>query len=205
MSQAMAPPPAPIRHSPWWTRAFHAFNLLVLLVMAGSGLQIYNANPVFGGREGATVPELFTLGGWLAGGRDWHFGFMGLYALNLGLWMALLLTRRRRRLAETGDLSTIRASAHAPRRRLASHRLVYTLMLILLGFSLITGLAMYKPAQFWWLSGLFSFGEAFGVTAWQTLRVCHFATIPAIALLLIAHVLLSWRIGGLRLLRSMFT
>lgn len=39
-------------------------------------------------------------------------------------------------------------------------------MLILLGFSLITGLAMYKPAQFWWLSGLFSFGEAFGVTAW---------------------------------------
>ncbi|WP_255142160.1 hypothetical protein [Synechococcus sp. EJ6-Ellesmere] len=56
--------PARIRPAPWWTRAFHAFNLLVLLVMAGSGLQIYNANPVFGGRGGATVPELFTLGGW---------------------------------------------------------------------------------------------------------------------------------------------
>jgi thiosulfate reductase cytochrome b subunit len=205
MSQAVAPPPAPIRHAPWWTRAFHGFNLLVLLVMAGSGLQIYNANPVFGGREGATVPELVTLGGWLAGGRDWHFGFMGLYALNLGLWIALLLARRRRRLAEAGDLTTLRGSGNPARRRLASHRLVYTLMLILLGFSLITGLAMYKPAQFCWLSGLFAFGEAFGTTAWQTLRVSHFATIPAIALLVIVHVLLSWRIGGLRLLRSMLT
>ena len=200
----IAPSPSPAQGpSPLWTRAFHAFNLLVLLLMAASGLQIYNANPVFGGRDGTTIPELFTLGGWLAGGRDWHFGFMGLYALNLGGWIALLLAQRRRRLAQAGDLNTLKGSCNAGKRQLASHRLVYSLMLILLGFSLITGLAMYKPAQFWWLSGLFSFGEAFGVTAWQTLRVCHFATIPAIALLLIAHVLLSWRIGGMRLLRSM--
>ena len=92
-------PAAPIRYGPLWTRGFHAFNLLVLLLMAASGLQIYNANPVFGGRGGATVPELFTLGGWL----------------------------------------------------------VYTLMLIVLGFSLITGMAMVKPAQLWWLVSLFSF------------------------------------------------
>ncbi len=193
-----------LRHNPIWTRAFHSFNLLVLLVMAASGLQIYNANPVFGGRGGATVPELFTLGGWLAGGRDWHFGFMGLYAVNLGCWLALLFLQRRRRLADRGDFSTLHASMNRARRRLSAHRLVYTLMLILLAFGLITGLAMYKPAQFWWLSGLFSFGEAFGATSWQTLRISHLATIPAIALLTLAHVALSWRIGGLRLLRSMF-
>jgi thiosulfate reductase cytochrome b subunit len=204
MSKAPARPAAGIRHGPLWTRIFHSLNLLVLLVMTGSGLQIYNANPVFGGRGGATVPELFTLGGWLAGGRDWHFGFMGLYAFNLGVWIALLLGKRHARLAETGDLGTLRASLNPARRRLSAHRLVYTLMLIVLAFSLITGLAMYKPAQFWWLSGLFSFGEAFGSTGWQTLRVSHLATIPAIALLLGAHVVLSWRIGGLRLLRSMF-
>lgn len=84
------------------------------------------------------------------------------------------------------------------------HRIVYTLMPILLAFSLITGLAMYKPAQFWWLSGLFSFGEVFGATSWHTLRLSHLATIPAIALLIGAHITLSWRIGGLRLLRGMF-
>ncbi|WP_353617313.1 MULTISPECIES: cytochrome b/b6 domain-containing protein [unclassified Synechococcus] len=188
---------------PLWTRAFHGFNLLVLLLMAGSGLEIYNANPVFGGRAGATVPEWLTLGGWLAGGRDWHFGVMGLYAANLGLWIGLLLQRRHRRLADGGDLGTLRHSASPPRRRLASHRITYTLMLVVLAFSLLTGLAMYKPAQLWWLVSLFAFAEPAGHSSWQTLRVCHLATIPAIALLLVAHVGLSWRVGGLRLLRRM--
>jgi hypothetical protein len=92
VTAASADPSAgPIRPSPLWTRAFHAFNLVVLPVMAASGLQIYNANPVFGGREGATVPGLLTLGGWLAGCRDWHFGFMGPYAADLGLGIGLLL------------------------------------------------------------------------------------------------------------------
>ncbi len=203
MPKAPNQAPVPIRPHPLWTRAFHGFNLLVLLVMAGSGLQIYNANPVFGGRGGATVPELLTLGGWLAGGRDWHFGFMGAYAVNLGVWIGLLFWQRRRRLAVGGDLGTLRASSNTARRRLAAHRLIYSLMLVVLGFSLLSGLALYKPAQFWWLAGLFSFGEAAGITSWQTLRICHLATIPAIALLLVGHVLLSWRIGGLRLLRTM--
>jgi hypothetical protein len=52
------------------------------------------------------VPQLFTLGGWLAGGRDWHFGAMGLYAANLGLWIGLLLWRRHRRLTSPGSAST---------------------------------------------------------------------------------------------------
>jgi thiosulfate reductase cytochrome b subunit len=195
---------SPSRHRhPLWTRAFHGFNLVVFLVMAASGLQIYNAHPVFGGRGGATVPELFTLGGWLAGGRDWHFGFMGLCALNLGLWIALLIQRRRDRLAQSSDLATLNASSNLARRRLAAHRLIYTLMLVLLAFALMTGLAMYKPAQFWWLSGLFSFGELFGATSWHTLRVAHLATIPAIAFLTLAHAALSWRVGGWRLWRSM--
>ncbi len=195
---------SPSRHRhPLWTRVFHGFNLAVLLVMAASGLQIYNAHPVFGGRDGVTVPELFTLGGWLAGGRDWHFGFMGLYALNLGLWLALLIQWRHARLAQSSDLATLTASSNLAKRRLAAHRLIYTLMLILLAFALITGLAMYKPAQFWWLSGLFSFGELFGATSWHTLRVAHLATIPAIAFLTLAHAALSWRVGGWRLWRSM--
>lgn len=187
--------PAP-RRNPVWTRAFHALDIVVLLLMAGSGLQIYNANPVFGGRGGTTIPDLFTLGGWLAGGRHWHFGFMGLYAINLGIWIALLWSWRRQRLAQLGDVSTLGHSQSAPKRRIASHRVVYTLMLLVLSFSLITGLAMYKPASLWWLSGLFG--------SWQILRVCHFATVPAMLALVIAHGLVSWRIGGLRFIRTMF-
>jgi thiosulfate reductase cytochrome b subunit len=171
-------------------------DLVVLLLMALSGLQIYNANPVFGGRGGATIPDLFTLGGWLGGGRHWHFGLMGLYAINLGVWIVLLIQLRRQRLAELGDLSTLGHSQSPPKRRIAAHRVIYTLMLVVLAFSLLTGLAMYKPAQLWWLSGLFG--------SWQILRVCHFATVPAMLALVIAHGLISWRIGGLRFIRTMF-
>lgn len=187
--------PSP-RRSPIWTRAFHALDIVVLLVMASSGLQIYNANPVFGGRGGTTIPAVFTLGGWLAGGRHWHFGFMGLFALNLGIWIGLLLRWRRQRLAQLGDVSTLGHSQSTPKRRIAAHRIVYTLMLVVLSFALITGLAMYKPASLWWLSGLFG--------NWQALRVCHFATIPAMLVLVMAHALISWRIGGLRFIRTMF-
>jgi len=42
-------------HHPVWTRALHLANLLVLVLMAGSGLQIYNANPGFGGRQGGAT------------------------------------------------------------------------------------------------------------------------------------------------------
>ena len=184
-----------VQHNPLWTRWFHAFDALVLLVMAGSGLQIYNANPVFGGRGGATFPPLLTLGGWLEGGRFWHFGFMALFALNLGIWIGLLLQRRRRHLAKIADLVSWRGSQNLAKRRYSAHRLIYTLMLIVLGFSLITGLAMYKPVQLWWLSGLFG--------SWQILRVFHFATIPAMVALVINHGVLSWRIGGLSLMRKM--
>lgn len=180
---------------PLWTRLAHGVDLALLLVMASSGLQIYNANPVFGGREGATIPGVLLLGGWLAGGRQWHFACMGLFALNLGLWIALLLWKRRRRLAESVDLQALRTSQNWAKRRVSAHRLVYTLMLIVLSFGLITGLAMYKPASLWWLSGLFG--------SWPNLRVLHFATVPAMAALIASHALLSWRIGGLRLLRRM--
>jgi thiosulfate reductase cytochrome b subunit len=182
-------------HHPLWTRLLHLLNLLVLLLMAASGLQIYNANPVFGGRQGSTLPEALALGGWLAGGRQWHFGLMGLFALVLGSWLLLLLGLRRRRLAVPGDLHTLGASSNQARRRLAAHRLIYSLMLMILAVALLSGLAMLKPASLWWLSGLFG--------SWQCLRIWHFATVPAMALLLVGHGLLAWRIGGWRLLRTM--
>ena len=86
---------------PWLPRqallakSFHWINLVSLFLMLTSGLQIYNANPVFGGRAGWHIPPIFALGGWLAGGRHWHFAAMWLFSLNL-LWYGLyvLISRR---------------------------------------------------------------------------------------------------------------
>ncbi|MFM7573892.1 MAG: hypothetical protein ACKO4S_12275, partial [Snowella sp.] len=40
-------------------KIFHWVNLIGLTLMLTSGLQIYNANPVFGGRGGLRIPPLF--------------------------------------------------------------------------------------------------------------------------------------------------
>ena len=47
-------------------KIFHWLNIISLFLMITSGLQIYNANPVFGGRGGWQFPPIFLLGGWLA-------------------------------------------------------------------------------------------------------------------------------------------
>ena len=46
--------------------------------MVTSGWQIYNASPLFPFR----FPREITLGGWLAGGIQWHFAAMWLLVLN---------------------------------------------------------------------------------------------------------------------------
>ena len=50
---------------PLIVRIFHWLNIISLFGMISSGLQIYNANPVFGGRAGIQIPWLFTMGGYI--------------------------------------------------------------------------------------------------------------------------------------------
>jgi thiosulfate reductase cytochrome b subunit len=179
-------------------KLFHWVNLISLLVMITSGLQIYNANPVFGGRAGWRFPDLVLLGGWLAGGRDWHFAAMWVYSLNLlGYGLFIFLTRRwQRRFASANDLKALK-SQNPQRKNYTWHRLVYTAIIPILLLAILSGLAMYKPAQFHWLSGLFG--------SWQTLRTVHFLTVPIVVLFTLIHSLLALKIGNFRLVRSMFT
>src|SRR5258708_1972206 len=73
---------------PVWVRVTHWINALAMLMMIGSGWQIYDASPLFP----FSFPSAITLGGWLAGGLLWHFAAMWLLVVNglvyvgLGLW-----------------------------------------------------------------------------------------------------------------------
>jgi thiosulfate reductase cytochrome b subunit len=179
-------------------KAFHWINLIALILLIGSGLQIYNANPVFGGRGGWRFPDLFLLGGWLAGGRDWHFAIMWVYSFNL-LWYGIYLAITKRwqnRYATGGDLKAIRVSQNQKRQTYAWHKLVYTLIMPILLLAIASGLAMYKPAHLAWLSGLFG--------NWQTLRTVHFITVPIVIGFTVVHSLLALRVGTIRLVKSMF-
>lgn len=179
-------------------KAFHWINIITLLLMMTSGLRIYNANPVFGGREGWHFPSILVIGGGLAEGRDWHFAIMWLYALNLlGYGLYVFITRRwQHRFASSNDLKAVQVSQNEKRRTYAWHRLVYTAIVPILLLAIASGLAMYKPVQLHWLAALFG--------SWQTLRTVHFITVPTVLLFTFAHSLLALRVGTVRLVKSMF-
>jgi len=188
--------PTPLQAVP--AKVFHWLNIISLVLMMTSGLQIYNANPVFGGRGGWQFPPLFLLGGWLAGGRHWHFAAMWLFALNL-LWYGIyiFITRRwKHRFVSGKDLKALQLSQNPLRKSYGWHRLVYTAIIPVLLLAVLSGLGMYKPVQFHWFVDLF--GD------WQALRIVHFITVPTVLVFAIAHSLLSLKVGGQRLIESIF-
>jgi thiosulfate reductase cytochrome b subunit len=195
---SVAKPPGKRPSQALIAKSFHWINIISLLLMMSSGLQIYNANPVFGGREGWHFPKFLLLGGWLAGGRDWHFAIMWIYSLNLlGYGLYILITRRwQHRFANSNDLKAARVSQNKKRKNYAWHRMVYTALVPLLLLAIATGLAMYKPAQLHWLAALFG--------NWQTLRTVHFITVPIVLLFTFVHSLLALKVGSVRLVKSMF-
>jgi thiosulfate reductase cytochrome b subunit len=195
-SRNTRPRPKPSQALP--AKFFHWVNIISLTLMISSGLQIYNANPVFGGRQGWQFPPIFLLGGWLAGGRHWHFAAMWLFALNL-LWYGIyiLITRRwKHRFVSGSDIKALQQSRNPKRKNYAWHRLVYTAIVPVLLLAIFSGLGMYKPAQFHWIVDLFG--------SWQALRIVHFATVPTVVIFAAVHSLMGLKIGGSRLIESMF-
>ncbi|NHC37764.1 cytochrome b/b6 domain-containing protein [Scytonema millei] len=179
-------------------KIFHWVNIVSLFIMLTSGLQIYNANPVFGGRAGWHIPPIFTLGGWLAGGRHWHFAAMWLFSLNLVFYgVYILVTRRwKHRFVSDKDIKALKLSQNQKRRAYAWHRIAYTAIVPILLLAIFSGLGMYKPAQFSWIVDCF--GD------WQALRIVHFTTVPIVIIFATIHALLGRKVGGDRLLESMF-
>jgi thiosulfate reductase cytochrome b subunit len=186
-------------HQKLAVRIFHALNLLALWAMIGSGLQIYVANPVFGGRGGIAPPFLLCLGGWLAGGRHLHFFFMWLLAFNLlcyGLYL-LLSGHWQQRYPNLQDLKALSFSQNPKRRTYAWHRLTLVAMILTLGLSLYTGLGMYKPVQLSWIV------DSVGGD-WQALRIAHFIPVVVIVALAATHVSHIFKIGDWPLVQSIF-
>src|SRR6476469_7731497 len=79
---------------PLIVRISHWINAIAMLVMIGSGWEIYNASPLFP----FSFPRSITLGGWLAGAIQWHFAAMWVLAINGLVYLTLgIATGRFRR------------------------------------------------------------------------------------------------------------
>src|SRR6185295_2908958 len=70
---------------PLSVRITHWINALAVLIMIGSGWQIYNASPLFP----FSFPPSVTLGGWLAGGILWHLAGLWLLMVNGLVYLTL--------------------------------------------------------------------------------------------------------------------
>src|SRR5262249_39079931 len=156
-----AAPAGEIIH-PAWVRITHWINAVAMLVMIGSGWEIYNASPLFAFR----FPAAITLGGWLAGALLWHFAAMWLLAVNGFVYVVLGIVsgRFRRKLVpiRPGEVLADTKAALAGKlshENLAVYNAVQKLLylgVILAGVGMVlSGLAIWKPVQLQELTALF--------------------------------------------------
>jgi thiosulfate reductase cytochrome b subunit len=153
----------------------HWVNFPLLALMIWSGLWIYWANDVYRLGFGSFTlfrffPEgfyrSFGVGHQLARGMAWHFFFMWFFAINgvlyvaytilSGEWRYLVPNRQSFRDAVLVTLHDLGLwKGELPDHKFnGAQQIAYT-GVILMGFgSLVTGLAIYKPTQFAWLTGL---------------------------------------------------
>jgi len=185
-----APSGASVIH-PLWVRITHWINVIAMLVMIGSGWEIYNASPLF---RSLTFPSSITLGGWLAGALLWHFAAMWVLAFNGMVYVALgLITGRfRRKLLPIAPAAVI-ADARAALAFRLSHddltvynsvqRLLYAGIIAVGIVIVLSGLSIWKPVQLQWLTALFG--------GYDAARYVHFFCMAAIVGFLCVHVLLA--------------
>ena len=183
-------PVHPLPVHPLYVRITHWINALAVLILIGSGWQIYNASPLFA----FSFPSSVTLGGWLAGGLLWHFAAMWLLVANGLVYVVLGLAtgRLRRQLLPVRPADVVRDVAAALAGRLsrddlarynAAQKALYAGVLLAGVVIVASGLAMWKPVQLQELAALLG--------GYEGARLVHFFAMAAIVLFLVVHVVMA--------------
>ncbi len=186
--------PLPIRITHW-------INVPIMAVMIWSGLLIYWAYPAYQIEIGGFVllkffPDWFyrelDLEYGLGQGMAYHFAFAWLFAINglvyvgyliySGEWRVLMPRRQSFREAWQVVLHDLRIRKEPlpPAKFNAAQRIAYTGVILMGAGSVLTGLAIWKPTQLWWLCMVFG--------GYQTARFLHFALMMGFILFVFVHL-----------------
>jgi thiosulfate reductase cytochrome b subunit len=175
---------------PAWVRVTHCVNVVAMVLMIGSGWEIYNASPLFP----FVFPRVITLGGWLAGALLWHFAAMWLLVVNGLVYVVLgIVTGRFRRKLIPIRPGEVLADAKAALMGKLAHddlsvynavqKLLY-LGVILAGIVIVlSGIAIWKPVQLQELTAVFG--------GYDAARYVHFLAMAAIVGFLVVHVVMA--------------
>lgn len=198
-------------------RMTHWVNVIAVAIMVGSGLRIFNAYPAFAPRGGtfccypwerAPIPSWLTFGKWLGGARHWHFAMMWVLVVNGLLYLSFIylhgewreLTPRRGDIRDAWEMIKfylfVRHDHPHQGKHNALQRATYFAMPMIGAVLVLTGLAIWKPVQLAWLTGLF------GGFVWA--RYWHFVAMFVLVLLSIVHVFMVVTVDP-QSVRSMIT
>lgn len=191
-----------VKKHPLAIRWFHWINFPVLGVMIWSGLLIYWANDVYKIGFGSTTllkffPDSFykalNIPFRLAEGMAYHFVFMWLFFFNgiayvlytifSGEWKLLLPGKKNFKEAWQVLLYDLRIKKTAPPvsgKYNAAQKIAYTAIIIMGIGSVLTGLAIYKPIQLYWLCSIFG--------GYKMARIIHFALTIGYVVFFLIHV-----------------
>jgi len=196
----------PIRHH-WIVRVTHWVAVVAILIMAGSGLRIFDAYPAFhpkGGTfccypfEGRTIPAWLTFGGWLAGARNWHFTMMWVLLANGLVYLGFVYLHGEWRdlVPRRGDLRDsvqmvrfylfLRARHPHQGKHNALQKSAYFAMPWIGALIVLSGLAIWKPVSLAPLTRLF------GGYVWA--RYWHFMGMVALLAVAAIHVFMVFAV-----------
>ena len=189
-------------------RWFHWINFPILVLMIWSGLLIYWANAVYRiGVGGYTLFNFFpdrlfealAIPYRLAEGMSLHFFFMWFFVINgllyvvytllSGEWRYLVPDRHSFREAIQVTLHDLHLSMvePPPRKFNGAQQIAYTTVILMGAGSVATGIAIYKPVQFAWLTALLG--------GYEWARWEHFWLAVGYVLFFVIHVVQVARAG----------
>jgi thiosulfate reductase cytochrome b subunit len=190
-----------VQKHPLAIRWFHWINFPVLAIMVWSGLLIYWANDVYRlGWGDKTVLKFFpdsfnkalNIPHRLAEGMSFHFVFMWIFAINGLLYVLYLLFSKewklifpdKRSLKESWQvvLHDLRIKKTLPPQKKynAAQRIAYTMVIVMGLLMLLTGLAIYKPTQLYWLCNMLG--------GYEWARIEHFVITILFTLFFVVHI-----------------
>jgi thiosulfate reductase cytochrome b subunit len=185
-------------------RICHWCNVVFITLMAGSGLQILTAYPALGSRgeqyswypfQNVPPPSWLRIGGWLEGGRHWHFAVAWFLVTNGLIYLCYFFAsgewRRRLFRPRRDAVNAVRQFAYYVRIRKSPppedfynglQCLSYSGVLLLGVVMVLSGLAIYKPVQFHFLTLLFG--------GYDGARVVHLAGLCLLGIFVVIHLVL---------------
>jgi thiosulfate reductase cytochrome b subunit len=169
----------------------HWLNAVVMIIMITSGWGIYDDNVIF---SWLVFPDWLKLGHWAQDSLLWHFAAMWFLGVNglFYLGYGLATGRFRRKLFPIRIRDVVHTVLETLRLHLSHdditkyngvQKIMYLVAIVAGVMQVITGVAIWKPVQFAWLTALFG--------GFQGARLIHFIGMAALVGFGAVHVALA--------------